>query len=145
MRYILADRDVKLQHAAPSVSILLDKARRFPFSLCHRPGLARQSAFKGGSEKGRTIAGHGTQQKLSLVRSSTYHSENEYSRGEVSRRQKARIDFLRRGESAEIADFFLAMADSRSVPRGSELPRCVLHGPAFWNHFKFWQTRLFLV
>lgn len=43
----------------------------------------------------------GTQQNLSLVRSSAYHSENEYPRREVSRLQKARIDFLRRGESAE--------------------------------------------
>lgn len=52
--------------------------------------------------RGETLAEHtwGTQQKLSLVRSSAYHSENEYSRREVSRWQKARIDFLRRGRSA---------------------------------------------
>lgn len=41
---------------------------------------------------------------------------------------------------------FFSVADSRSAPYGcSELPRCVLHDTAFWNHFKFWQTRLFLV
>lgn len=41
---------------------------------------------------------------------------------------------------------FFSVADSRSAPYGSdELPRCVLHDTAFWNHFKFWQTRLFLL
>lgn len=116
----------------------------FSSFLCYRSKLTHQSYFK--EEERRTLQWIHTRDWSchSLDIRSAYHSENEYLLREVSHWQKARIDFLRRGESAESRTFLFSVADSRSVPCGSELPRCVLYNTAFWNHFKFWQTRLFL-
>lgn len=95
--------------------------------------------------KNSTVGIHGTE-TVTLVRYTLCVSlrKRVLTKRSFALAQKACIDFLRLGESAESRTILFRVADSRSVPCGSELPRCVLYNTTFWNHFKFWQTRLFL-